>query len=389
MEIRNLSMGVSLDNFKAATLMPAQSKILLLDDDQDFLDLYREMLTQHLPSQPEVKIANSGARALAILESETFNLFIVDLNLPKMDGLQVITVIRRKYPQLRVVVLTAIRDEQFRTRAYGMGVDQYWIKPESDQEMGLFMESIDALLSNETQEGFRGVQSKSLVDIIQLECLSQSSCMLKITNGPSEGRIYIQNGEVFDAEAPSSSAEQAFQRILSWKTGTFETLPADPSRTRSIFTSYQGLLLNTAQALDEASAAQAQAQADAAESPADNEAAPPPGNGTASGVMIELSQMDGVEFVLAVQASKGAPNSWGLDNPKPVADFTRETLENFRELGERLQFGELQQILGSGPQRKVAVTTCGQSELCVGFPPSVGPEQVRDSLKSILSKWAS
>lgn len=368
--------------------MPIQPKILLLDDDQDFLDLYREMLSQHLPSLPEVKVANAGARALAMIESETFNLLIVDLNLPKMDGLQVITIVRRKFPQLRVVVLTAIRDEQFRTRAYGMGVDQYWIKPESDQEMGLFMESIDALISNEAQAGFRGVQSKSLVDIIQLECLSQSSCMLKITNGPSEGRIYVQNGEVIDAEAPGLSAEPAFQRILSWKTGTFETLPADPSRTRTIFTSYQGLLLNTAQALDEASAQQAeQAQlADSAEQSGDASTPRTP-PGISSGMM-EMSHMDGVDFVLAVGA-KASQNSWGLENPKPVAHFTRETFENFRDLGERLQFGELQQILGSGPQRKVAVTTCGESELCVGFPPSTGPEQIRDSLKSILSKWVS
>src|SRR6185436_288740 len=169
-----------------------------------------------------------------------------------MDGLQVLTIARRKHPQVRLVVLTAIRDEQFRTRAYALGVDQYWIKPETDQEMGLFMESIESLVSREAHGGFRGVQSKSLVDIIQLECLSQSSCMLKITNGVTEGKIYIQTGEVIDAELPGMTAEPAFQRILSWKNGSFETLPPDPTRVRTIFTSYQGLLLNTAQAIDEA-----------------------------------------------------------------------------------------------------------------------------------------
>src|SRR6266498_5005733 len=237
-------------------IMPPQPKILLLDDDQDFLDLYREMLSQHLPSLPEVRVANSGARALSLLESEQFTLLIVDLNLPKMDGLQVLTIARRKYPRLRLVVLTGIRDEQFRTRAYALGVEQYWIKPETDQEMGLFMESIESLISREGHAGFRGVQSKSLVDIIQLECLSQSSCMLKIVNGVTEGKIYIQNGEVIDAEVPGITAEPAFQRILSWKTGSFETLPADPTRVRTIFTSYQGLLLNTAQAIDEAASLQ-------------------------------------------------------------------------------------------------------------------------------------
>jgi len=116
-----------------------------MDDDQDFLDLYREMLGQHLPSMPEVRVANSGTRALSILQSEQFNLLIADLNMPKMDGLQVLTIARRKFPHLRLVVLTGIRDEQFRTRAYALGVDQYWLKPETDQEVGLFMESMESL----------------------------------------------------------------------------------------------------------------------------------------------------------------------------------------------------------------------------------------------------
>src|SRR5438270_12154047 len=194
---------------------------------------------------PDILTALTGSRALSMLESDKYALLILDLHMPKMDGLQVLAIARRKYPELRVVILTAVRDEQFRSRAYAMGVDQYWIKPETDQEMGLFMESIETLLSREAKGGFRGVQSKSLVDIIQLECLSQSSTVLKITNGPAEGKIWIQNGEVIHAEAPSLTAEPAFQRILTWKTGSFENLPADMAHPRTIFTSYQGLLLNT------------------------------------------------------------------------------------------------------------------------------------------------
>jgi CheY-like chemotaxis protein len=363
--------------------MSVQPKILILDDDQGFLDLYKEMLGQHLTSLPDIRIANSGARALAVLESEPFSLLIVDLNLPKMDGLQVITIVRRKYPQLRVVVLTAIRDEQFRTRAYGMGVDQYWIKPESDQEIGLFMESIDSIISHESHEGFRGVQSKSLVDIIQLECLSQSSCMLRITNGLAEGRIYIQNGEIVDAEVPGLNAEPAFQRILSWKNGSFETMPADPSRVQTIFTSYQGLLLNTAQALDEAAWDRSNARLQSSAGVHQDRSMQNP-------LLEKLSHLEGVEFVLELVSDHYSPlNSWGLDNPKPLADFTRQTVQSFRDVGERLHVGELQQVLGIGPQRKVALGMCGASDLCIGFPPTTGIDQVRNSLKSILSKWVS
>ncbi len=86
--------------------MDTRPKILLADDDPDLLDLYRQILGQ-LPSRPEVHTAGSGARAMAMLEAEPFQLLICDLKMPKMDGLQVLAIVRRKYPQLRTVALTA------------------------------------------------------------------------------------------------------------------------------------------------------------------------------------------------------------------------------------------------------------------------------------------
>jgi|YelNatPaOPRAMG01_1025707.scaffolds.fasta_scaffold02298_5 CheY-like chemotaxis protein len=363
--------------------MSGRPRILLLDDDQDFLELYREMLSTHLPSLPEVRTANSAARALALLESEPFDLLIVDLQMPRMDGLQVLAIARRKYPQLRLMVLTAQRDEQFRTRAYAMGVDQYWLKPESDQEIALLMEAIESLLTRAQEGGFRGVQSKSLVDIIQLECLSQSSCVLKINNGTVEGKIWIQKGEVIDAELPDLTGEAAFQRILSWKAGSFEILPADPSRPRSIFTSYQGLLLNTAQALDEAASLPSPEAVATAEGKVKEVSSTAP-------LLAELSQLEGVECVLAIDDGKAEfEHYWGLENPKPLAAWARATLQQFRQLGDQLQVGNLTQVVAAGPDRKLALAVCGGTQLCVGFPPSFSTDEVRETMKQVLTKWAS
>jgi len=349
----------------------AAPKILLLDDDTAFTELYREMLSKHLSSMPEVKTSTTGSRALAMLDAEPFNMLIVDLNMPKMDGLQVLSIVRRKHPHVRLVVLTGVRDEQFRTRAYAMGVDQYWIKPESDQEVGLFMESIESLLSRETQGGFRGVQSKSLVDIIQLECLSQSSCTLKISNGLIEGKIWIKSGEVIDAEAAGLVAEAAFQRILAWKTGSFEILPPDDTRERTIEESYQSLLLNSAQALDEATAAAPTLEA----------------TSQATFALADISQWPGVEFAMAVRGRK-ARDYYGIENPGPMGNWLEETLKNFQELGDYLQVGQLQEVIGTGPKRKIAMATLSGSQICIGFPATVPPEQLRDTFKKILEKWA-
>jgi CheY-like chemotaxis protein len=355
--------------------MSARPKILLLDDDQEVLDIFREILLQ-LPSQPEVHLANSGARAIALLESESFTLLITDLKMPKMDGLQVLSIVRRKYPQLRIVVMTSVIDEQYRSRAYAMGVELFWQKPASKEETRMFQDCIESLLGQDAQGGFRGMQSKSLVDIIQLECLSRSSAVLRITHGNMEGRIWVFNGDVVDAAAPHLTGESAFKEILSWRSGNFELLPAEPEHPRTIINSYQGLLLDTAQALDEAQGQQAA-----------GESGPPD---AAVYGLAGLARFEGVEFVLSIPAdAKAAPESWGLENAGPMATWSKQTLQRWRDLGEKLKAGDLTQIHGLGLQRHVALTSRDQATLCVGFRRMLSAEQVLATMKNIYAKWTS
>jgi CheY-like chemotaxis protein len=354
--------------------MVARHKILLLDDDHELVEVYREMLCR-LPSQPEIYTATSGARAIALLESEPFSLLISDLNMPKMDGLQVLTIVRRKFPQLRTAVMTSVVDAQFRTRAYAMGIDLFLEKPNTTQEIKFFIDCIESLLGREADSGgFRGVQSKSLVDIIQLECLSQSSSVLKVTNGPLSGRVWFKNGDLIDAETQDLRGEAAFRSILSWKTGNFEILPAEPERTRTIFNSYQGLLLESAQALDEAKGLPA---ADGATEPG------------AESALAPLARFNGVEFVITASATEEKFESWSAENPEQISQWVRQTMQRFRALGESFQAGHLNQLEGLGPQCHVAIVSRANTDLCVGFHRSLSQDLVRETMNKIVIKWAS
>src|SRR5882724_3275822 len=353
--------------------METRHKILLLDDDPDLLDMYREILAQ-LPSRPEIFTAVSGSRAMAMLEAEPFRLLICDLKMPKMDGLQVLSIVRRKWPQLRTVVLTSVIDEHFRSRVYALGVDLFWQKPGSEQEITMFLECLESLLGRETENGFRGVQSKSLVDIIQLECISQSSSVLRIINGPLTGKIWILDGELVDSEADDLRGEPAFHKILSWRTGNFETLPAEPSRPRTIFKSYNALLLETAQALDES------------RGNVDLEGAP----AGPSSPLAQVSQIEGVEFVLTMKpAEQGGNEARGLESPERMAAWSKQSMERFRGLGERLQAGPVEQIEALGPQRNVVLAKQGDTDFCVGWKISMNADQIRETMKKVLALWAS
>jgi CheY-like chemotaxis protein len=349
----------------------ARPRILLVDDDPDLLETYRVLLGQ-LPSRPEVHTASSGARAIALLGAKAFRLMVCDLMMPRMDGLQVLSIVRRTHPQLRTVALTSVSDEEFRSRAYALGVDLFWQKPASEAEIRMFLECLESLLGRETQGGFRGIQSKSLVDIIQLECLSQSSLVLRIANGALTGKIWIQEGQVIDAQTDAQCGEPAFHQVLSWRAGHFETLPAEPGRPRAITKPYNGLLLESAQALDEG---RASLGADGAETP--------PASGPAG-----LLEIEGIEFVLALQRGETSPRvARGLEDPKRMAAWARQSLAGFRSLGERLRAGPLEQIEALGPRRHVALAGQGDLEFCVGWKPSMAVGQVRTLMKKVLALW--
>jgi CheY-like chemotaxis protein len=359
--------------------MPARHKILLLDDDQDLLEVYREMLSK-LPSAPEVRVAHSGARAIALLESEPFSLLVSDLNMPKMDGLQVLTIVRRRFPHLRTAVMTSLTDPQFRTRAYALGIDLFLEKPNTPQEINLFTDSIESLLARDVDGGFRGVQSKSLMDIVQLECLSQSSSVLKITNGSLIGRIWFENGEVIDAEAPEMVGESAFARILAWKTGAFEILSAEPHRPRTIHSSVHGLLLDSAQALDEA-------QADGAVENTDNNSVTARQSGESP--LLALTKFEGVEFVMTIKEDTGEEDSWGVENPERLGVWMRDTIRRLRELGDNLHTGQLNHFEGLTQQARIVVLPHGNAALCAGFNRSITVEQARETTRKMLDLWLS
>ncbi|HEX7859825.1 MAG TPA: response regulator [Verrucomicrobiae bacterium] len=360
----------------ATAATAVKHKILLLDDDPDVLNLYQQVLLQ-LPSEPEVHIATSGASALAMLDAESFNLLVSDLSMPRMDGLQVLAIVRRKFPQLRTVVLTGVADDQMRGRAYAMGIDLYLEKPKSEKEMKFFTDCLESLIDSENSGGFRGVQSKSLVDLIQLECLSGSSAILKITNGRLEGRIWIQNGDVIDAETDQLTGEDAFKKILSWKSGNFETVAVDSERPRRILTSYQGLLLDTAQALDEA----------ADKNPEKEEIHL---TDTQFFKNTSLGRIQGVEYALKIpQDLTGTVQKWGAEDPAPVVAWVRGVTNRFHSLNPGFEMGVFDTLEARSLQRILHVSVDGSDTFVVAMLPTSTKEQIEESSQKVRERWAS
>ncbi len=353
--------------------MDHQPKILILDDEADWLELCREMLAQ-LPSKPEIRTASTGAHAVAQMDAEPFRLLLCDLKMPRIDGLQVLAIVRRRFPDLRTVVLTGLEDEEFRSRAYALGVDLFWLKTDMQQNMKMFLDCLESLLGRDMADGFRGIQNKSLMDIIQMECLSRNSTLLRLTRGPLVAKIWIQDGELIDAEVQGAHGEAAFRKILYWKSGTFENLPAEPNHPRAIQKSVNALLLESAQSMDE----DMEQQTEIIEKTAHRKTV----------WRISLLAREGAEFVVGIPA-EGEPEAWGAQNADLQAKWASRAMELSRQLGERLEAGPLSHIAGTSAERNVLALTRENKLFLVGWPPDKTDGQLLEKTKKLVASWDS
>jgi len=78
-------------------------KILLVDDEQEFIDALAErMRTRGM----NVEASTSPKEALALVEKTPFDAVVLDLQMPEMDGLEVLKLVKEKNPELQVILLT-------------------------------------------------------------------------------------------------------------------------------------------------------------------------------------------------------------------------------------------------------------------------------------------
>ncbi len=106
-------------------------KILVVDDEREIVKLVRAYLEQ---SGFRVATAYDGQEALTVFRHEKPDLVVLDLNLPRVDGLDVCRTIRRE-SETPVIMLTARVEEQDRLIGLELGADDYVVKPFSPREV--------------------------------------------------------------------------------------------------------------------------------------------------------------------------------------------------------------------------------------------------------------
>jgi CheY-like chemotaxis protein len=109
------------------------ASILVVDDEPDVAELFRQRFRRETRQGTYVMhFAASGAEALDRLSGEiepTLAAVLSDINMPGMDGLELLAEIKQRYPDLPVMMVTAYGDDERRRRATQYGAAEFITKP--------------------------------------------------------------------------------------------------------------------------------------------------------------------------------------------------------------------------------------------------------------------
>lgn len=224
-----------------------QKKVLIVDDEEILTWIMSKTLSKD-QKRYEILVANECNKALEIMETTPVELVITDIRMPGLSGLDLLGEIREKYPETKVIIMTAYGNPEVQKEANERGCLHYIEKPFKIEDLrGLILDAIKV-----DKKGFVGqVSDLQLTDIIQLSCLSKMKTALAIFKDDQEGMIYFKDGEIIHAECGKKKGEAALFTILGWEGGDFNTKSGAEPRMRTIDLPWQELLIEAMRRRDE------------------------------------------------------------------------------------------------------------------------------------------
>jgi len=137
-----------------------QIKILLVEDERKIAESLRKGLTEQ---QYEVDTAYDGAAGKKLFMANTYDLAILDINLPLVNGYELARYIRSTNEQILVIMLTAMNTTEDKIEGFDAGADDYIVKPFDFQEL---LVRIRALLKRLHQQPGPGLNILKVGDLV-------------------------------------------------------------------------------------------------------------------------------------------------------------------------------------------------------------------------------
>ena len=110
-------------------------RLLLVDDQKLFVENLKVILEMSDPSFSVIAIAENGKQALEEVEREKPDIILMDVRMPEMDGVEATVLIHRKYPDIKIMMLTTFDDDIYVHDALAGGAAGYILKNTSTENL--------------------------------------------------------------------------------------------------------------------------------------------------------------------------------------------------------------------------------------------------------------
>ncbi|MGB5158249.1 response regulator [Desulfobacterium sp. N47] len=218
-------------------------KILIVDDDRVIL----RIITNALKDHKELKIitALNGKEAIKILSIQDIDMVVTDLYMPGINGLQLLSYMKKNYPGIPAIVLTGYGSKETEERIKALGDFQYFEKP-------LDMNVLIEVLLNTLYSAHAGqIHGVSIASFLQMIDMDGKVCTLKIRSGKRFGCLYFFKGKLIDAETGQLRGEEAAIDIIGWDNSVIEIENVCKKNKNQINKSIMQILIESTRIKDE------------------------------------------------------------------------------------------------------------------------------------------
>lgn len=158
--------------------MALSIKILVLDDAEDTEDLFTQQFRHQISDGDYVfSFVNTGESAQKILENESIDIFVIDINVAGSDGLELINELKEKYPTMKTIVISAYGNMNMLRSVMRNGAHDFIIKPIDFQDMDETLKNTIKYILNFRKSEMNAKKLHAISDELSLSAQLQKSIL--------------------------------------------------------------------------------------------------------------------------------------------------------------------------------------------------------------------
>lgn len=173
------------------------SKLLLVEDDESLINELKDVFAQ---AGHTVDTASDGPAGIELLKSFTYDVVILDVNIPEVNGIEVCTQFRAAGGTAPVLMLTGLSSETDKERGLDSGADDYLTKPFSSREL---LARIRALVRRSPQSPVEELRYRDLVVETRTKRVTRADREIKLWAKEYDVLVFLLKNvnHIFDADA--------------------------------------------------------------------------------------------------------------------------------------------------------------------------------------------